>query len=50
MSESPDVRWTNRRDHPPTPQQRRLGIRVALGIMLTALLVIILLDHYGILH
>lgn len=35
---------------PATPQQRRLGNRVALGIMFAGLLLIILLDHYGILH
>ncbi|MGA8939298.1 MAG: hypothetical protein WB439_09040 [Acidobacteriaceae bacterium] len=35
---------------PATPQQRRLGNRVALGIMFAGLLLIFLLDHYGILH
>ncbi|MGA7155761.1 MAG: hypothetical protein WBY53_02875 [Acidobacteriaceae bacterium] len=65
MAEYPDARWSSpenlpnhveqhpaSRKHsgPPTPQQRRLGNRIALGVMLAALLVIILLDHYGILH
>jgi hypothetical protein len=35
---------------PPTPSQRRLGTRLAIGIIVAALLAIILLDHYGILH
>ena len=60
MSESPEARWTSpnnpenpleqQRRLPPTPSQRRMGIRIALGLMLLALLVIALLDHYGILH
>jgi hypothetical protein len=59
MSESPDARWTSPKNlpNPPeqqrgpaTPRQRRIGIRVGIGLILVALLVIILLDHYGILH
>ncbi len=65
MSDSPDAGWTRSEDlhtptepqsfagrhaSPPTPAQRRLGSRLGLGIMVLALLVIILLDHYGILH
>jgi hypothetical protein len=59
MSESPEARWTSpdnppspleQRRLPPTPSQRRMGIRIGLGLMLLVLLVIALLDHYGILH
>jgi hypothetical protein len=59
VSESPDARWTSPKDlptplekqsGPPTPRQRRIGIRIGLGLMLAGLFVIILLDHYGILH
>jgi hypothetical protein len=59
MSESRNSDWTNSNDlhhnldpsiGPPTPAQRRLGARVAMGIIVAALLAIILLDHYGILH
>jgi hypothetical protein len=35
---------------PPTPRQRRMGTRIALGVILLALAVIILLDHYGVIH
>lgn len=38
------------RNGPPTPSQRRLGTRLAIGIIVAALLAIVLLDHYGILH
>ena len=56
MSRSPDVRWPNpgspptQRRLPPTPEQRRMGVRIALGLMVLALLVIALLDHFGVLH
>ncbi len=35
---------------PATPRQRRIGNRVALGLIFAALLAILLLDHYGVLH
>jgi hypothetical protein len=59
MSESPNARWTSPKhppnaleqpSGPPTPTQRRTGIRIGIGLILLALLVIVLLDHYGILH
>jgi hypothetical protein len=59
MSISPDARWTSRKHFtkilgdqtgPATPRQRRIGNRVAIGLMLAALLTILLLDHYGVLH
>jgi hypothetical protein len=59
MSESPDARWTSpehlpnaleQHSGPPTRGQRRTGIRIGIGLILLALLVIVLLDHYGILH
>lgn len=59
MTISPDARWTGRKHltkilgdqtGPATPRQRRIGNRVALGLMFAALLAIVLLDHYGILH
>ena len=59
MTVSPDTRWTGRKrlanllgdqTGPATPRQRRIGNRVALGLMFAALLTIFLLDHYGILH
>ena len=59
ISESPDARWSSPQDlpnaleqhsGPPTRTQRRTGIRIGIGLILLALLVIVLLDHYGILH
>jgi hypothetical protein len=59
VSESPNAGWSSRnnpsnppqqRRLPPTPKQRRMGNRIALGVILLALLVIVLLDHYGIIH
>ena len=59
MSESPDARWTNpeqlpnaleQHSGPPTPGQRRAGIRIGIGLMLLVLLVVALLDHYRVLH
>lgn len=59
VSESPDARWRSPKDlpaapenqiGPPTPRQRRIGNRIGLGLILAALFVIILLDHYGILQ
>jgi hypothetical protein len=58
MSDSP-ARWASRKhlsgilgEHagPPTRRQRHIGVGVAIFLMLAALIVIILLDHYGILH
>jgi hypothetical protein len=39
-------------DHagPPTRRQRHIGVGVAISLMLAALIAIIILDHYGILH
>jgi hypothetical protein len=37
-------------DGPPTRRQRHIGVGVAISLMLAALIVIIILDHYGILH
>jgi hypothetical protein len=57
LSESPNAPWSSRdpnpsqqRRLPPTPQQRRMGARIGLGVILLALAVILLLDHYGIIH
>ena len=59
MTVSPDTRWTGRKrlanilgdqTGPPTPRQRRIGNRVALGLMFAVLITILILDHYGILH
>ncbi len=62
MSVSPDARDTRWAGHkhlskilgdqtgPATPRQRRIGNRIALGLMFAALITILLLDHYGILH
>ena len=35
---------------PPTRRQRHIGVGVAIFLMLAILAVIIILDHYGILH
>ena len=35
---------------PPTPKQRRLGNRIAIGVMLLGLAVIILLDRFHVIH
>ncbi len=59
MQESPESPWTSRnrssetyqqRRLPPTPKQRRTGNRIAIGVMLAALAVIILLDHFHVIH
>ena len=54
MSQSPDTRSqsnpSQQRRLPPTPRQRRIGTQIGLGVILLALLVIILLDHYGVIH
>ena len=59
MSESPNAGWSNsnnaptssqQRRLPPTPKQRRTGARIGIGVMLLALAVIILLDHYHVIH
>jgi len=59
VSESPEARWTSRNRSPralnqsrlpPTPGQRRMGARIGIGVILLALLVIILLDRFGVLH
>jgi len=59
VQESPETPWTSRskspetlqpRRLPPTPKQRRMGARIGIGVILLALLVIILLDRFGIIH
>ncbi|HSY37633.1 MAG TPA: hypothetical protein VK814_17900 [Acidobacteriaceae bacterium] len=59
MSQSPNAGWSSsnhapnpsqQRRLPPTPKQRRIGTQIGLGVILLALLVIILLDHYGVIH
>ena len=59
MSQSPNAGWSNsnnapnplqQRRLPPTPKQRRMGTRIGIGVILLALAVIILLDHYGVIH
>jgi hypothetical protein len=35
---------------PPTPRQRRMGTQIGIGVIVFALLVIIVLDHYGVIH
>jgi hypothetical protein len=59
VSQSPNAGWSSRnntsnppqqRRLPPTPKQRRMGARIGIGVILLALAVIILLDHYGIIH
>gem|GEM_PF-3794356 len=34
----------------PTRRQRHIGVGVAIFLMIAALIVIVILDHYGILH
>jgi hypothetical protein len=58
MSESPEARWPNPKHSPsirprrlpPTPQQRRMGTRIGIGVILLILFVIVLLDRLGIIH
>ena len=58
VSESPNAGWSSgnspnppqQRRLPPTPKQRRLGNRIGIGVMLLALAVIILLDHFHVIH
>jgi len=59
VSESPNAGWSSRNDAPPPPQQRRLpptpkqrrmGNRIGIGVILLALAVIILLDHFHVIH
>ena len=58
VQESPQSPWTSRSSSsespqqrlPPTPKQRRTGNRIAMGVMLAALAVIILLDRFGVIH
>ena len=59
MSPSPNADWSSRntsptssqpRRLPPTPRQRRMGTQIGLGLIFLALLVIVLLDHYGVIH
>ncbi len=59
VSESPESPWTSRskspeslqqRRLPPTPEQRRMGTRIGIGVILAALAVIILLDRFGVIH
>ena len=55
MSPSPQVGRSSpnpygQRRLPPTRQQRRTGARIGVGLVLLALLVVFLLDHYGVLH
>ena len=59
MSESPETPWTSpkssphsleQRRLPPTPAQRRMGTRIGLGVIMLALLIIVLLDHFGVIH
>jgi hypothetical protein len=59
VQESPETPWTSRnkspeplqqRRLPPTPKQRRMGARIGIGVILAALLVIILLDRFGVIH
>ena len=59
VQESPEPPWTSRskspellqqRRLPPTPKQRRMGARIGIGVILAALLVIILLDRFGVIH
>jgi hypothetical protein len=59
VSQSPNAGWSNSNDAPnpsqqrrlpPTPKQRRLGNRIGIGVILLALAVIILLDHFHVIH
>jgi hypothetical protein len=59
VSESPNAGWSSsnnapnpsqQRRLPPTPRQRRMGNRIGIGVILLALAVIILLDHFGVIH
>jgi hypothetical protein len=59
VQESPETPWTSRnkspealqqRRLPPTPKQRRMGARIGIGVILAALVVIILLDRFGVIH
>ena len=59
VSESPNAGWSNsnnaptpsqQRRLPPTPKQRRMGNRIGIGVILLALAVIVLLDHYHVIH
>jgi len=56
VSPSPNADWPSRNNSsqprrlPPTPKQRRMGAQIGIGVIVLALLVIILLDHYGVIH
>jgi hypothetical protein len=55
LSPSPDTRDLSahppqQRRLPPTPSQRRMGTQIAIGLIVLALLIIFLLDHYGVIH
>jgi ferric-dicitrate binding protein FerR (iron transport regulator) len=59
VSQSPNAGWSNsnnapnppqQRRLPPTPKQRRMGTQIGLGVILLALAVIILLDHFHLIH
>lgn len=63
VSDSPEARWESpdpspdpaqyppqQRRLPPTPRQRRMGAQIGIALLVLALLVIVLLDHCGILH
>jgi hypothetical protein len=54
VSQSRNIRdqpnYSSQRRLPPTPRQRRIGTQIGIGVVLLALLVIILLDHYGVIH
>jgi hypothetical protein len=55
VSPSPDTRDSRtypsqQRRLPATPRQRRMGTQIAISVILLALLVILLLDHYGVIH
>ena len=59
MSDSPERPWTSQnrsaetyqqRRLPPTPKQRRMGNRIAMGVILAALAIVILLDRFHVIH
>jgi hypothetical protein len=58
MPEDPNARFDHKDLSSPladaagtgTPRERHIGAAVAIGLMLIALLVIALLDHYGVIH
>jgi hypothetical protein len=55
VSPSPDTRdqptyTPQQRRLPPTRKQRHLGTQIALGVIILALLIIFLLDHFGVIH